>query len=455
VSKRQYSPYGTYDPAPAYEDHEPYGRTYPDAYVPAYETRARVVRARGTTPQPQPQPQPPQPPPPRRQTDGPVGIEGRVQARHAARRKKVGRRPDPVRRLLPQALVVAFLAGGTTAFVAKDKAVELTVDGRPRVLHTFADDVGELLAREGVAVGKHDVVAPSPGTPLASGDEIAVRYGRPVVLTIDGRRRRLWTTASTVEDALRQLGVRAEGAYVSTSRSRRIGREGLALDVRTERTVTVMADGQPRTVRTNAATVREAVEQAGIALHGQDTTSVTPGSFPHDGQTVTVLRVKGSKETREEQIPFAVRRTHDSSLFKGTEVVARAGRPGTRRVTYALRTVNGVRQKPRRIGSEVVQKPRSQLVRVGTRPRPGSVTGAEDLNWHRLAACESGGRPRAVDPSGTYGGLYQFDRHTWRSLGGSGRPQDAPAEEQTYRAKKLYVRQGTSPWPHCGPRLYR
>ncbi|NEE57613.1 transglycosylase, partial [Streptomyces sp. SID8455] len=25
--------------------------------------------------------------------------------------------------------------------------------------------------------------------------------------------------------------------------------------------------------------------------------------------------------------------------------------------------------------------------------------------------------------------------------------------EQTYRAKKLYVQRGASPWPHCGRRL--
>uniref|UniRef100_UPI0015C50634 transglycosylase family protein n=1 Tax=Streptomyces griseiscabiei TaxID=2993540 RepID=UPI0015C50634 len=63
------------------------------------------------------------------------------------------------------------------------------------------------------------------------------------------------------------------------------------------------------------------------------------------------------------------------------------------------------------------------------------------------------GRANAVDPSGTYGGLYQFDTQTWQSLGGSGRPQDASAGEQTLRAKKLYVQRGASPWPHCGARL--
>ncbi|MDQ0831514.1 uncharacterized protein YabE (DUF348 family) [Streptomyces achromogenes] len=387
----------------------------------------------------------------------PLPAQARGVGRRAERRRRArdAERPESaMRRLLPQALVVAFLAGGTTAFVADDKAVELTVDGKPRTLHTFADDVGELLADEGVRVGEHDVVAPAAGTDLASGDEITVHYGRPVRLTLDGQRHEWWTTAHTVEEALRQLGVRAEGAYMSVSRSQRIGRAGLALDVRTERSVTVMADGRARTIRTNAATVREAVAAAGITLRGEDTTSVEPGSFPRDGQTVTVLRITGSQEVREEQIPFAVRRSEDPSLFKGTEVVERAGQPGLRRITYALRSVNGVRQKPRRIREETVREPREQRVRVGTKPLPSSVRGADGLDWRSLAACESGGRPGAVDASGTYGGLYQFDTRTWQSLGGSGRPQDASAAEQTLRAKKLYVRRGASPWPHCGRRLH-
>ncbi|GGZ71790.1 resuscitation-promoting factor [Streptomyces bluensis] len=451
TSYEPYEPLEPLEPYEPFESYESYGDmhgdmygeayglshgAYEDTYRPAYETAAQPVVSR----------------PEDRAV--PTSPGSRARPRRAPRRRRAVERPVPLRRLVPQALVVAFLAGGTSAFVAKDKAIELSVDGKPRTLHTFADDVSELLADEGVAVGAHDVVAPTPGTALASGDEVAVRYGRPVRLTLDGQRRQVWTTAHTVDGALEQLGVRAEGAYVSTSRSRRIGREGLALDVRTERTVTIMADGRPRTIRTNAATVRESVEQAGITLEGQDTTSVPQDGFPRDGQTITVLRITGEREVREESIPFDVFRTEDPSLFQGTEVVERAGRPGVRRDTYSVRVVNGVRQKPRRTRSEVVREARTQVVKVGTKPVPTSVRGADHLNWAGLAACESGGRPGAVDPSGTYGGLYQFDSRTWQSLGGEGRPQDASADEQTMRAKKLYVRRGASPWPHCGARLH-
>lgn len=371
------------------------------------------------------------------------------------RRRKARQRPDPLRQLLPKVVVLTVLAGGTGAFLVHDKAVRLSVDGHDRVLSTFAGDVTELLRQQGVPTGAHDLVAPGPGTELGDGDRVAVRYGRPLDITVDGRRRRVWTTARTVDVALSQLGVRARGAYLSASRDEPIGRRGLGLDVRTERSVTFRADGQERTVRTRAATVREAVAEAGITLHDGDTTSVDLDGFPLDGQRVEVTRISSHQEVREETVPYHTERRPDPSMRRGATAVDVPGRPGLRRTTYVWLTVNGVRQQRRRVASETLHQPVTRVVRFGTRRLPVSVRGAEGLNWHALAQCEAGGRPQAVDPSGRYGGLYQFDIATWRRVGGTGRPQDAPPAEQTYRAKKLYVQAGAAPWPTCGPRLTR
>ena len=67
-----------------------------------------------------------------------------------------------------------------------------------------------------------------------------------------------------------------------------------------------------------------------------------------------------------------------------------------------------------------------------------------------IAACESGGNPRAIGGGGTYGGKYQFSRETWASVGGEGDPADAPEAEQDRRAAILYARSGASSWPVCG-----
>ncbi|WP_371665373.1 MULTISPECIES: ubiquitin-like domain-containing protein [unclassified Streptomyces] len=103
---------------------------------------------------------------------------GRVVARRAAPRHRAPAGPESLRRLVPQALVVAFLAGGTTAFVACDKAVTLDVDGRPRTLHTFASEIDEFLADEGITLAARDSVTPALGSGLADGDEVVVRPRR-------------------------------------------------------------------------------------------------------------------------------------------------------------------------------------------------------------------------------------------------------------------------------------
>jgi hypothetical protein len=68
----------------------------------------------------------------------------------------------------------------------------------------------------------------------------------------------------------------------------------------------------------------------------------------------------------------------------------------------------------------------------------------------RIAECESGGNPRAISAGGYYRGKYQFSRETWRNLGGTGDPADAPEWQQDRLALKLYRLSGTAPWPNCG-----
>ncbi len=67
----------------------------------------------------------------------------------------------------------------------------------------------------------------------------------------------------------------------------------------------------------------------------------------------------------------------------------------------------------------------------------------------RSRECESGGDPKAISADGQYRGKYQFDRETWRSVGGRGDPAAAPEREQDRRAARLLARDGTKPWPNC------
>jgi Transglycosylase-like domain len=76
-------------------------------------------------------------------------------------------------------------------------------------------------------------------------------------------------------------------------------------------------------------------------------------------------------------------------------------------------------------------------------------------NWGKqhlasIAACESGGNPRAIGGGGSFRGMYQFTFGTWQVVGGSGDPATAPRAEQTWRAWLLLSRHGPGHWPVCG-----
>jgi len=144
----------------------------------------------------------------------------------------------------------------------------------------------------------------------------------------------------------------------------------------------------------------------------------------------------------------------------GVASVSAVGSPGAAPAARAAavagsRTGSGrhaARSRPADTGRSAQRHPGRHRAHSHRRDLPVPPHATGELNWAELGRCEAGGDPHAVDPSGRYGGLYQFDSGTWHSLGGRGRPQDASASEQTDRARELYQRRGIAPWPACGPR---
>jgi soluble lytic murein transglycosylase-like protein len=114
--------------------------------------------------------------------------------------------------------------------------------------------------------------------------------------------------------------------------------------------------------------------------------------------------------------------------------------PSLGRFHQAIRVVSRRIHAERR--AELRREHREAFARL-----PGGVSLA---TLDAIAACESGGDPRAVSAGGTYRGKYQFDYGTWESVGGSGDPAAASEAEQDYRAALLYSEAGSSPWPVCG-----
>jgi len=362
---------------------------------------------------------------------------------------------DRLPALLLQGAVVLGLVVATTAFVTSDKTVTVSVEGKTREVGTFASTVGDVLAAEDLAVDTaHDLVIPTAEQQLRDGETIVVRYGRPVLLTVDGQTRTVWTTADSVAEALVMLGVRSDGAYLSASRSRPIGRGGIELDVRMPHHVTFLVDGKRHEVTTTAPTVRSALAESGVRLRRQDRASADLAKMPYGEQVVGITRVDGKKVVEEQPIRFQTVKRKSNTMFKGTTKVLEKGKVGIRVRRYVETYLDGKLDSRKRVSESIAAKPVTQVVLVGTKPVPQNTPVADGLNWAALAACEAGGNPQAVNTAGPYYGLYQFLESTWRSVGGTGIPTQHSASEQTYRAQILYNRSGAGQWPVCGRLLF-
>lgn len=354
-----------------------------------------------------------------------------------------------------QAVVLLALVAGTTAFVALDKTVTVSVDGHEQQVRTFARTVGDLLDSEDVPYDlAHDLVTPAPGHSLGDGEDVQVRYGRPVLLTVDGETRTVWTTGRTVAQTLMLLGVRSDGAYVSASRSRRISRGGLSLDVRMPHHLTFLADGKRHEVVTTAPTVRSAMAEAGVELRTRDRVSSDLSQRPYAEQVVALTRIDGRRAVEERPIRFDTDRRRSSALYQGTTKVRTQGKVGVEVRTFRETYVDGKLDARSLLRKEVTEKPVTEVLLVGTKKLPVNEPTADGLNWAALASCESSGNPRAYNPAGPFYGLYQFMESTWHAVGGVGLPTDASSSEQTYRAQILYNRSGAGQWPVCGRNLF-
>lgn len=357
-------------------------------------------------------------------------------------------------RPLALALSVPAIWGGHATWEATAKSVALTVDGRQQLVRTHGDTVADVLKAANVKVGPHDLLAPAPNVALTSETAVVLRHGRLMTLTVDGLPREVWVTAMSVNEALQQVGLRAEGAILSADRSRPIPLKGFSLEVRTRKAIQLLDGGKVHRVVTNGLKVEDLLVERRLVVRPSDLLAPARTAALRDGQVVRITRVDGRNMVDTVPIGFDVVRKPDSSMYKGDTKTLRAGRVGTLRRTFTLRVVDGKVTQKRLISSVRVSDPVTKIVAYGTKYRPYSVPGADHLNWWRLAQCESGNRPRAVSSGGTYRGLYQFSLSTWRGVGGKGDPIDWGRDEQTYRAKLLYMRRGAGPWPTCGKYLF-
>ncbi len=387
---------------------------------------------------------------------------------------------------------LALVMAGGVGVAHADKSVNLQVEGQDKTVHTFGSTVGDALDKAGIEVGEHDQVVPSTESTVSDGQQVVVRYGRQLTVTVDGAKKTFWTTATTVDDALAQIGVRDADTRLSVSRSTAFGREGLTFSAVTPKTVSITADGKTASSDSTSDTVKALLAERQVKLGAADTITPAVGTKLTDGLKVVIKRVTTKTVTETSTIEHETKQVTSSSLAKGTEKVTTKGVDGTTTKTYTVTLVDGKQTSKKLRSTKVTTQPVTEVTTVGTfveestssssnsssksststsssrsasssssstsssgSSSTGSASGlnlANSAMWDRIAQCESGGNWSINTGNGYYGGL-QFDSGTWLSAGGgkyAARADLASRAQQITIANALYASRGLSPWGCAG-----
>ncbi|ACU34607.1 transglycosylase family protein [Actinosynnema pretiosum subsp. pretiosum] len=350
------------------------------------------------------------------------------------------------------ATVLVTISGGGATAIAMDKSVTVDVDGQAHTVRTYESTVGEILADEGITIGEHDALSPSPQAKVGDGGKISLDRGRQVKVTVDGEQREGWVRSVNVAEALDQLGVQAgEGSWFSAARDADVPLEGMSLEVKSLKAVTVF-DGanEPRQLQTTALTVQELLDSESLTLGPDDRVESALDLRISNGAEIHISRTGVSVINATEAIAPPVEEVADANMMKGTKETVEAGEAGEQIVTYRVTVKNGKETGREKLGVKVTKEPKAKKVKVGTKlPPDGAV-------WDSLAKCEAGGNWAINTGNGYYGGL-QFNKSTWDAYGGSSYaayPHQASREQQIAIATKLRdARGGYSAWPGCSSKL--
>jgi resuscitation-promoting factor RpfB len=348
-------------------------------------------------------------------------------------------------------LVLAF-AGGYAVSVSK--TVTLNVDGTAMRVKTMKSKVIDVVKENGFAVTERDDLYPAADVAVHDGENVVLRRSRPLQISLDGQGvKQVWTTASTVDEALAQLAM-TDTAPAAANRGSRVPLAGMALPVVSAKSVQISDAGAVRTVHLPAPTVAGMLAAAGIPLLDSD--QVVPAATAPivDGMQIQVTRNRIERVTQRVPLPPNSRRIEDPEMNMSRQIVEDPGTPGEQDLTFAVATVNGVETGRLPVANSVITPAREAVLRVGAKPGTEVPAVSNGSTWDAIAGCEAGGNWGINTGNGYYGGV-QFDSGTWVANGGlryAPRADLATREEQIAIAEVTRGRQGWGAWPVCSGR---
>lgn len=204
---------------------------------------------------------------------------------------------------------------------------------------------------------------------------VAPKTSNNTFIVLDGDEKAVYSSAciSTSEFVSESELTLPEDKYFDMPEK---AENGMAvINVLNKNVINATIDGVPRTLYAIEGTsVSKLLSDYNITLDHDDTISVSLNSPASDGLYFELKRIVFEQVEEFVEIPFSTKKIPSKNLNRGTSKTVEAGKPGSKKRIFEVKSENGKEVSRKLLSETVVTPPTNKIVEYGTREVVNSGT---------------------------------------------------------------------------------
>ncbi|MEZ0536852.1 G5 domain-containing protein [Caldicellulosiruptoraceae bacterium PP1] len=189
---------------------------------------------------------------------------------------------------------------------------------------------------------------------------------KEVSLTLDGKTYFYSTIKSDVKGFLEEKNISlSNDDYINVSLNDPI-KENMSILIKRAFDVKVIDNQNSQIIKMTSGVVEDALKKAGIKLETNDKVNLPLSETLKPNLIIKITRINQKIISEESKIPFSVEKRLNYRMEFGKEMVVQEGKEGVLKKTYQITYENNKEVSKKFLKSEIVKKPISKIVEVGT-----------------------------------------------------------------------------------------
>jgi resuscitation-promoting factor RpfB len=280
--------------------------------------------------------------------------------------------PGPGDRLAPP--LNAALSGSPVIWLERAAQVQIDAGGQVYTLQSAERRPANLLLLEGLRLYPGDEIRKDgltlpPGIILPAVPRFTLQLNRAVRVTLveDGHQRTFYSLAATLGEALAQAGVSLAADDILTPSPQTPLDNSLEAVLRRAVALEISVKGKNLTTRSTAQTVGQALAAVGMPLQGLDYSQPAETEpLPADGR-IRVVQVRETLVMSQKEVPFETHSQADPNTELDQRSVIQAGQTGLVVSRVRLRYEDGKEVSRQSEGEWQARQPKPRLLGYGTK----------------------------------------------------------------------------------------